>query len=106
MVKALFFIFFIFFKLGVPGLCRFHVLTEFDEEKRSCRRRLAGHNERRRKPHVDTHTHHHGIGLRSPSPLHSDTSSLGIDGASLYLTGHLPSVLNLSAHFLSICSLE
>ncbi|KAJ7540833.1 hypothetical protein O6H91_10G032900 [Diphasiastrum complanatum] len=29
---------------------RFHVLSEFDEEKRSCRRRLAGHNERRRKP--------------------------------------------------------
>ncbi|XP_054777639.1 squamosa promoter-binding-like protein 17 isoform X2 [Prosopis cineraria] len=29
---------------------RFHQLTEFDQEKRSCRRRLAGHNERRRKP--------------------------------------------------------
>ncbi|KAL9260675.1 Squamosa promoter-binding protein-like 15-like protein [Drosera capensis] len=29
---------------------RFHLLSEFDEEKRSCRRRLAGHNERRRKP--------------------------------------------------------
>ncbi|MCO5580654.1 hypothetical protein L7F22_034524 [Adiantum nelumboides] len=29
---------------------RFHVLSEFDEGKRSCRRRLAGHNERRRKP--------------------------------------------------------
>ncbi|CAN4103306.1 unnamed protein product [Withania somnifera] len=28
---------------------RFHELTEFDESKRSCRRRLAGHNERRRK---------------------------------------------------------
>ncbi|XP_074311115.1 squamosa promoter-binding protein 2-like [Silene latifolia] len=28
---------------------RFHELTEFDEAKRSCRRRLAGHNERRRK---------------------------------------------------------
>ncbi|KAI3740691.1 hypothetical protein L2E82_31162 [Cichorium intybus] len=28
---------------------RFHDLTEFDDTKRSCRRRLAGHNERRRK---------------------------------------------------------
>ncbi|XP_061360175.1 squamosa promoter-binding-like protein 7 [Gastrolobium bilobum] len=28
---------------------RFHVVTEFDDSKRSCRRRLAGHNERRRK---------------------------------------------------------
>ncbi|XP_030549364.1 squamosa promoter-binding protein 1-like isoform X3 [Rhodamnia argentea] len=28
---------------------RFHELSEFDENKRSCRRRLAGHNERRRK---------------------------------------------------------
>jgi hypothetical protein len=30
-------------------LCRFHLLQEFDEGKRSCRRRLAGHNKRRRK---------------------------------------------------------
>ncbi|EYU39920.1 hypothetical protein ABFS82_10G170400 [Erythranthe guttata] len=29
---------------------RFHQLPEFDQDKRSCRRRLAGHNERRRKP--------------------------------------------------------
>ncbi|PPD98899.1 hypothetical protein GOBAR_DD04078 [Gossypium barbadense] len=29
---------------------RFHQLSEFDKGKRSCRRRLAGHNERRRKP--------------------------------------------------------
>ncbi|GMN51407.1 hypothetical protein TIFTF001_020553 [Ficus carica] len=33
---------------------RFHVLQEFDEGKRSCRRRLAGHNRRRRKAHPDT----------------------------------------------------
>lgn len=30
-------------------MCRFHLLQEFDEGKRSCRRRLAGHNKRRRK---------------------------------------------------------
>nr|BAM15475.1 SBP-box protein [Torenia fournieri] len=28
---------------------RFHELSEFDDAKRSCRRRLAGHNERRRR---------------------------------------------------------
>lgn len=30
---------------------RFHMLAEFDDDKRSCRKRLVGHNERRRKPH-------------------------------------------------------
>ncbi|XP_073303325.1 squamosa promoter-binding-like protein 6 [Primulina huaijiensis] len=34
---------------------RFHLLGEFDEGKRSCRKRLAGHNERRRKPQLDSH---------------------------------------------------
>jgi hypothetical protein len=29
---------------------RFHFLVEFDEGKRSCRKRLADHNRRRRKP--------------------------------------------------------
>ncbi|CAO2818215.1 unnamed protein product [Amaranthus hypochondriacus] len=32
---------------------RFHVLQEFDEGKRSCRQRLAGHNKRRRKTQAD-----------------------------------------------------
>lgn len=35
---------------------RFHLLAEFDDGKRSCRKRLAGHNERRRKPHVGIHS--------------------------------------------------
>nr|AQM55951.1 squamosa promoter binding protein-like protein [Litchi chinensis]AVV48325.1 squamosa promoter binding-like protein [Litchi chinensis] len=34
---------------------RFHELSEFDEAKRSCRRRLAGHNERRRKNAAESH---------------------------------------------------
>ncbi|XP_050213668.1 squamosa promoter-binding-like protein 3 [Mercurialis annua] len=34
---------------------RFHEITEFDESKRSCRRRLAGHNERRRKNSSECH---------------------------------------------------
>ncbi|XP_073306356.1 squamosa promoter-binding-like protein 6 [Primulina huaijiensis] len=31
---------------------RFHLLPEFDKGKRSCRKRLAGHNQRRRKPQL------------------------------------------------------
>lgn len=33
---------------------RFHSLGEFDEGKRSCRKRLEGHNRRRRKPQPDS----------------------------------------------------
>ncbi|KAK8478224.1 hypothetical protein V6N11_031139 [Hibiscus sabdariffa] len=32
---------------------RFHSLSEFDEKKRSCRRRLSDHNARRRKPQTE-----------------------------------------------------
>ncbi|KAG4169673.1 hypothetical protein ERO13_A12G095900v2 [Gossypium hirsutum] len=35
---------------------RFHLVSEFDDSKRSCRRRLAGHNERRRKTSQDSAT--------------------------------------------------
>ncbi|VFQ81645.1 unnamed protein product [Cuscuta campestris] len=34
---------------------RFHELEQFDNAKRSCRRRLAGHNERRRRATNDSH---------------------------------------------------
>ncbi|KAA8515233.1 hypothetical protein F0562_018537 [Nyssa sinensis] len=34
---------------------RFHELSEFDDAKRSCRRRLSGHNERRRKSSYESH---------------------------------------------------
>ncbi|XP_039130265.1 squamosa promoter-binding-like protein 15 [Dioscorea cayenensis subsp. rotundata] len=37
---------------------RFHPLTEFDEGKRSCRRRLAGHNRRRRKTQPEIASSH------------------------------------------------
>ncbi|RRT37778.1 hypothetical protein B296_00054140 [Ensete ventricosum] len=33
---------------------RFHALSEFDQKKRSCRRRLSDHNARRRKPQLET----------------------------------------------------
>ncbi|CAL1355019.1 unnamed protein product [Linum trigynum] len=43
---------------------RFHSLSEFDEKKRSCRKRLSDHNARRRKPQ--------GESLRfNPSRMHS-----------------------------------
>ncbi|XVF38965.1 hypothetical protein REPUB_Repub20aG0148500 [Reevesia pubescens] len=46
---------------------RFHVLQEFDEGKRSCRRRLAGHNRRRRKTHPDN--------VATAGPLNDERSS-------------------------------
>ncbi|KMT08899.1 hypothetical protein BVRB_6g136190 [Beta vulgaris subsp. vulgaris] len=46
---------------------RFHLLAEFDDIKRSCRRRLAAHNKRRRKPHFTSES---GSGI-------IDFSSLG-----------------------------
>ncbi|KAL3636467.1 hypothetical protein CASFOL_021014 [Castilleja foliolosa] len=44
---------------------RFHSLCEFDEKKRSCRRRLSDHNARRRKPQQDT-IHFNSTNLSSP----------------------------------------
>lgn len=44
---------------------RFHLLAEFDNGKRSCRKRLAGHNERRRKPQPENHSRR--IGKLLPS---------------------------------------
>ncbi|KAJ8450097.1 hypothetical protein Cgig2_033291 [Carnegiea gigantea] len=37
---------------------RFHVLSEFDDGKRSCRKRLADHNRRRRKSRQSPHPDH------------------------------------------------
>ncbi|XP_047063830.1 squamosa promoter-binding-like protein 7 [Lolium rigidum] len=51
---------------------RFHAMSEFDDAKRSCRRRLAGHNERRRKTNASeamargSISHAHG----KPEPGH------------------------------------
>lgn len=39
---------------------RFHSLGEFDEGKRSCRKRLEGHNRRRRKPQPEPMPVNHG----------------------------------------------
>ncbi|XVF85283.1 hypothetical protein PTKIN_Ptkin17bG0105000 [Pterospermum kingtungense] len=45
---------------------RFHGLSEFDEKKRSCRRRLSDHNARRRKPQTEA-VHFNAAGLTSSS---------------------------------------
>lgn len=34
--------------------CRFHILSDFDEGKRSCRRKLERHNNRRRRKPNDS----------------------------------------------------
>ncbi|KAJ8752453.1 hypothetical protein K2173_004089 [Erythroxylum novogranatense] len=55
---------------------RFHLLAEFDDGKRSCRKRLAGHNERRRKPQVGIYSRRPGRilqpcnGILPNGPLH------------------------------------
>ncbi|KAL6888758.1 hypothetical protein ACP4OV_009784 [Aristida adscensionis] len=48
---------------------RFHALSEFDQKKRSCRRRLSDHNARRRKPQPDAFAF---ASARLPSSLFDD----------------------------------
>uniref|UniRef100_A0A0E0CGF7 SBP-type domain-containing protein n=1 Tax=Oryza meridionalis TaxID=40149 RepID=A0A0E0CGF7_9ORYZ len=50
---------------------RFHALSEFDQKKRSCRRRLYDHNARRRKPQTDVFSY---ASARPPSSLLFDDS--------------------------------
>jgi hypothetical protein len=55
-------------------VCRFHPLPEFDEGKRSCRRRLEGHNRRRRKTQPDSAARDYLMG---------EEDLIGKDGAGL-----------------------
>jgi len=66
--------------LGLPFLCRFHELSEFDDNKRSCRLRLAGHNERRRKSAADTHGHGGGGAGAGDGCRHADQDGRGHQG--------------------------
>lgn len=52
-------------------LGRFHVLSDFDEGKRSCRRKLERHNNRRRRKPVD-----------STTSMESDRSSMQLEDVS------------------------
>ncbi|XP_004495873.1 squamosa promoter-binding-like protein 1 [Cicer arietinum] len=70
---------------------RFHILQEFDEGKRSCRRRLAGHNKRRRKTNNEAVPNGNSINddqtssyllislLKILSNMHSDRSDQNTD---------------------------
>lgn len=53
---------------------RFHSLSEFDEKKRSCRRRLSDHNARRRKPPQETVQFN---SARLPSPFYEGRQQMG-----------------------------
>ncbi|GMH08198.1 hypothetical protein Nepgr_010038 [Nepenthes gracilis] len=64
---------------------RFHQLLEFDEGKRSCRRRLAGHNERRRKPPAGSVLSSR-LGRLSPSVFDSSNRA---GGSLVDFTGYL-----------------
>ncbi|XP_068649503.1 squamosa promoter-binding-like protein 8 [Aristolochia californica] len=60
---------------------RFHVVSEFDDSKRSCRRRLAGHNERRRKSSHDAMARNPSTDNKLPGgrfPCISSTSGLAL----------------------------
>ncbi|MBA0828597.1 hypothetical protein Goarm_013257, partial [Gossypium armourianum] len=54
------------FVSGECNVIRFHSLVEFDEGKRSCRKRLDGHNRRRRKPQPNALTVNSGSLLSNP----------------------------------------
>ncbi|KAK8960152.1 Squamosa promoter-binding-like protein 16 [Platanthera guangdongensis] len=66
---------------------RFHLLAEFDEVKRSCRKRLDGHNRRRRKPQPDSvnsgnlFPNHHGSRFTYPQIF--STAATGTSWSSI-----------------------
>ncbi|KAL7603154.1 hypothetical protein Lser_V15G18501 [Lactuca serriola] len=71
---------------------RFHLLKEFDDGKRSCRKRLADHNERRRKPHSSRHGrllppyHPTGTKVKGSTKTRARSSIIDIDQyPSLYV---------------------
>jgi hypothetical protein len=75
---------------------RFHPLPEFDEGKRSCRRRLEGHNRRRRKTQPDP---------TARSYLMGDDDLIGRGGAGL-VSGLLHILAQLQGKNLELFSLD
>lgn len=71
---------------------RFHPLSEFDDGKRSCRRRLAGHNRRRRKTQPEDATPQVSV----PSGVHSDMNC-DVDVINLLAALARPQGIKLSA---------
>lgn len=85
---------------------RFHLLAEFDDVKRSCRKRLDGHNRRRRKPqpeYINMFSNHQGTMFSSyyqiPSSSISEPSRIAIAKAeedAIY--SHHPTMHHIDSH--------
>lgn len=82
---------------------RFHLLTEFDNGKRSCRRRLADHNRRRRKSNQiistsnqDSRSDHHSSRSKSETPQRSPSDS-GIHSSSSVTVAVSPPRMSLDS---------
>ncbi|XP_040383240.1 squamosa promoter-binding-like protein 18 isoform X2 [Oryza brachyantha] len=86
---------------------RFHLLGEFDESKRSCRKRLDGHNRRRRKPQADSMsssymTSQQGTRFASFTPPRPEQSWSGIiksEETPYYSHHHHHQVMSSRPHF-------
>ncbi|KAJ7981763.1 putative Squamosa promoter-binding protein [Quillaja saponaria] len=78
---------------------RFHEVAEFDEAKRSCRRGLAGHNERRRKSSAESYSEgcssqnkgigHHSIESQWQQADERGRIQINIPGCSTYRPFHI-----------------
>lgn len=81
---------------------RFHPLSEFDEGKRSCRKRLDGHNKRRRKPQPDSLNNRSSTMAYSSSPQGSkQLLHFGSSGAQMYANADVSNTVlyNAPSHF-------
>nr|WMI30919.1 squamosa promter-binding-like protein 18 [Diospyros sp. 'deyangshi'] len=76
---------------------RFHELAEFDDAKRSCRRRLAGHNERRRKV-SSSESQGEGSGRRRPAVGNHRWGEAGDGGRTLITVPGNPSYKEFHIH--------
>ncbi|KAJ0744782.1 putative transcription factor SBP family [Helianthus annuus] len=88
---------------------RLHDLSEFDDQKRSCRRRLSAHNARRRRPQLEdtklSSTHRRGahmgflvdrvsISSRNSTPQSSSSFKGGLSDISSSIHGTTPRRVN------------
>ncbi|VFQ81050.1 unnamed protein product [Cuscuta campestris] len=89
---------------------RFHPLSEFDEGKRSCRKRLDGHNKRRRKPQPDSLNNNNNNNNNNRSATMPYSSSpqgskqilhFGGSGAQMYANADVSNTVlyNTPSHF-------
>ncbi|CAN6548687.1 unnamed protein product [Malus baccata var. baccata] len=72
---------------------RFHGLSDFDENKRSCRKRLSDHNARRRKPQTEV--------VRHPARLSSSLFSTGAEESMISFNLDAPQDIHRALSLLS-----